>query len=296
MSLTWRDVARKDFEDAVRSKLLWGLTVTFVGLMSVFMVIAYASESGDVEPIGAFTFLAGWSQFFVPLIAVIVGYMAIVGERRSGSLRVLLSFPFSRAAIVVGKVVGRTGVVATTIIVGFVVVSGLVIVLAGVPPAVDAVTMIALTIALGLTFTGASVGISAGTKTRGTAMALAVGMFLVLFILWDAIAVGIYYLAYGARPGLQVESWYLFVRSINPIEAYRAGLSAIAGEYVWPIINLGLEDIPMEATADERMLAERISGEIPFYLHSWFSGIIFLVWTAVPIGIGYVRFRRGDIE
>lgn len=296
MSVTWRHVARKDFEDAVRSRLLWGLTVTFAGLLSIFLVIAYAAEGGDVEPIGMFTFLAGWSQFFAPLIALIVGYMAIVGERRSGSIRVLLSYPFSRAAIVGGKVVGRTAVVVISVLVGFLVVSVIGMVVAGMPPIRQAVAIMALTTILALTFSAVAVGISAGTKSRGAAMALAVGLFFVLFLMWEAVAVGLYYLVHGARPGLTVDAWYLFVRQLNPIEAYRVGLSTIAGEYVWPIANLGLEDIPPGTEPESRMLAERLAGSTPFYLQTWFSGIIYGAWMAIPVAIGYLRFRRGDIE
>jgi ABC-2 type transport system permease protein len=39
MTATWTDVARKDFEDAVRSKMLWGLIVVFVA----FLVMALLS-------------------------------------------------------------------------------------------------------------------------------------------------------------------------------------------------------------------------------------------------------------
>ena len=296
MTLTWRHVARKDFEDAVRSRLLWGLTATFVGLMSLFLVILVAVEGDSVPPLEGYIFLGSWSQFFVPLIALIVGYMAIVGERRSGSLRMLLSYPFSRESVVLGKVIGRTAVVTITILVGFAVVSAIVMAVLGVPDLIDALVVIGVTAVLGLTFTAAAVGISAGTSSRGTAMAIAVGLFFVLFILWEAVAIGLYYAVNGTRPGLVVDSWYLFIRQLNPIEAYRATLSSISGQFVWPIANLGLEDIPMEAAADDRMVAERVDGNKPFYLHPWFSGVVYAIWIVVPVTLGYLRFRGTDLE
>ncbi len=294
MSTTWRHVAAKDFEDAVRSKLLWGITLAIAVLMAIFMIVAYAADGGEVEPIGAFTFLGAWSQFFVPLIALIVGYMALVGERRSGSLRVLMSYPFSRLELVTGKVLGRALVVSIAIASGFVAVSALAVAVIGVPPLQDALAITLLTLALGLTFTATAVGISAGTRSRGAAMALAVGVFFLLFVLWDAVAVGAYFAVTGSRPGLQVEPWYLFVRQLNPIEAFRVALSSIAGEYVWPLVNLGLEDIPAE-TATDRRVAARVDGDLPFYLEPWMAGIVFAMWAVVPTVLGYARFRRTDI-
>lgn len=295
MSVTWKAVARKDFEDAVRSRLLWGLTGAFVGLLGIFLGVIVATEGGDIDPLEVFTFLGSWSQFFVPLIALIVGYMAIVGERRSGSLRMLMGYPFSRRAIVAGKLVGRTGVIALTIVIGFSVMTGIAIAFFGLPPIPDAAAIVLMTVGLGLTFTAIAVGISAGTSTRGRAMALAVGTFFVLFVLWEAIAVAIYYGMNGARPGLMVDAWYLFVRQLNPIEAFRMTLTAIAGDFVWPIVNLGLEDIPMETHANDRMASERIAGDRPFYLHPAMSGVVFLAWIIVPILLGYSRFKRSDL-
>lgn len=292
----WRDVARKDFEDAVRSRLLWGLTFTFVALMTIFFAVLWVAEGDDLDALEAFVFLGSWSQFFVPLIALVVGYMAIVGERRSGSLRVLLSFPVRRGSIVTGKVIGRTAVVCVTILVGFVALATLAGAVLGVPPVGDALTIVGLTVLLGLTFTAVAVGISASTGSRGTAMALAVGTFFVLFVLWEALAVAAYYAVHGARPGLTVDAWYLLLRQLSPIEAFRIGLSSVAGEYVWPLVNLGLEDIPMETDPEARTVGERVDGSRPVYLQPWFTLVTFLAWMVVPLTIGYRRFTRVDLE
>lgn len=296
MTVTWQDVAQKDFEDAVRSRLLWGLTIAFIGLMGIFLLVFVSTEGGEIDPLEALVFLGSWSQFFVPLIALIVGYMSIVGERQSGSLRILMSYPFTRKAIVCGKVIGRTVVISLTIAIGFGLMFALALAFLGIPPLIDALAIILLTVGLGLTFTAMAVGISAGTKSRGIAMALAVGMFFLLFVMWEAVAVAAYYLVHGARPGLTVDGWYLFIKQLNPIEAFRMTLTAIAGDYVWPLVNLGLEDIPMDIEQNDRMVAERVSGSTPWYLHPAMSGLVFLGWIVIPLLWGYRRFRRSDIE
>jgi len=43
------------------------------------------------------------------------GYMAVVGERRSGSIKILLGLPPNRADVVFGKLLGRMGVVGLAV-------------------------------------------------------------------------------------------------------------------------------------------------------------------------------------
>jgi ABC-2 type transport system permease protein len=298
MSVSWRDVARKDFEDAVRSRLLWGLTVAFVGLLSFFLVVGYVTGggNGDADAVGALTFIGQFASFFIPLIALIAGYMAIVGERQSGSLRVLMSYPFSRGAVVFGKLVGRSVVVGVTILAGLVVMIVLAAALTGSFPFVEFVEMVALTLALGLAFTGIAVGISATTRTRGKALALVVSVFFLLLAFWEAIAVGAYFLVNGTRPGLTVDAWYLFLYQLNPIDAYRFGLMEVVDGYIFPFVQLGLEDYSFAEVSGEQLLpSARVEGSVPFYLKPWFSVVTFLGWAIIPVLIGYQRFRSSDV-
>lgn len=297
MSVTWADVARKDFEDAVRSRLLWGLTVAFVALVGFFLIVAFVAQGGeDADALGALSFVGQWSLFFVPLLALIAGYMAVVGERQSGSIRVLMSYPFSRGAVVAGKLVGRSVVIAVTVLFGFAVASGLALALTGSIPILELIQIVGLTVLLGTTFTALAVGISAATSRRGTAMALAISIFFLLFVLWEAVAVGLYYLANGTRPGLSVEAWYMFVYQANPMHAYRMALTSIVDSYVFPIVQLGLEDVQTaEATGEQMRAGERVEGSMPFYLQPWFALVTYLVWAALPAAIGYRRFQSSDI-
>lgn len=298
MTVTWRDIARKDFEDVVRSKLLWGITIGFVGLLTFFLLVGYVSGNADEASMGEL--LAGMAQFvvfFIPLIALIAGYMSIVGERQSGSLRVLLSYPFSRSDVVTGKVVGRSVVVAATILFGFLVVTVLGLPLTGEFSVVELAQVTGVTIGLGVTFTAIAVGISAATSSRGTALAWVVGVFMLLLVMWEAVAVGIYYLVTGARPGLEVEAWYFALYQLNPLEGYRVAVGQVTNTYVWPMVQLGLEDIPFaEASAEDLRVESRVDGSLPFYLKPWASVLVFLGWITIPLMIGYRRFSSADLE
>jgi len=98
-----------------------------------------------------------------------------------------------------------------------------------------------ITIGLGVTFTAIAVRISAATSLAGTALAWVVGVFILLLVIWEAVAVGIYYVVTGARPDWK--SGVVF-RSVpaKSLEGYRIAVGQVTNNYVWPMVQLGLED------------------------------------------------------
>jgi ABC-2 type transport system permease protein len=296
--MTWQHVARKDFEDAVRSKMLWGVMGVFVGFMAFLLVLVSLQEppSGEEDlAMNALTLIAVLAQVFAPLVALIAGYMAVVGERRTGSLRVLLSYPHSRRDVVTGKLLGRSVVIAVTVGAGFVVNVALSALLFGVPQ-LEAFAGVLLSVTLlGLTFVGLAVGISAGTRTRGKAMALAIGLFLACFVFWDAAVAGFYAVVTGSLPGLEVEAWYFLAKQLNPLGAYRSVAEGFVDGRIQAMFQLGLEQIPSDTPPEERTLENRVEGPLPFYLTDWFAGVILAAWALVPPVLGSLRFERSDL-
>jgi ABC-2 type transport system permease protein len=297
--MTWQQVARKDFEDAVRSRMVWGIMGTFVLFMGFLLVLTSLQHTGasDGEDLamGALQFIAQLGQLFGPLLALIAGYMAVVGERRTGSLRILLGYPHSRRDVVAGKLVGRAAVIAVTIGVGFAVNVALSALLFGVPQlSAFAGVLLALTLA-GLAFVGLAVGVSAGVATRGKAMALAIGTFLACFVFWDAAAAGVYSVVTGSLPGLEVEGWYLLLKGLNPLGAYRTLAEGFVDGRVYPMFRMGLEQIPQGTSAEQLRPENRVNGSVPFYLRDWFSAVVLAAWGVVPVAVGYLRFERSDL-
>ncbi|MFT4931912.1 MAG: ABC-2 type transport system permease protein, partial [Natronomonas sp.] len=117
-------VARKDFQDAVRSRSLWTLSVVFVGLamLTTYMYIEFPEMLGGEEElsgVGLGLFLAGIASLFIGLTAIVITYKALAGERELGSMKLLLGLPHTRRDVVFGKVLGRTATLAIPIVVGF---------------------------------------------------------------------------------------------------------------------------------------------------------------------------------
>jgi ABC-2 type transport system permease protein len=297
MTATWTDVVRKDFEDAVRSKMLWGLGSVFVAflVMSLLSAEQLFPDPVTVDAAMALAGVAMLAQLFVPGIALVAGYLSVTGERRSGSLRVLLSYPFSRSDVVVGKFVGRSLVTATALAAGFAVASVLVVVLYGAPEVETFVGFVAASALVGLTFTGLAVGGSAAAATRGRAMALTVGSFVGMVFFWKPVVVGIHYAVEGSLPGIRADSWYFFLKRLNPLEAYRVFAGAVLGENVPAVPEFPLEDVPARTAAEQLELANRVAGEVPFYLQDWVAVVVLLAWAVVPVVVGYRRFEAADL-
>lgn len=290
-------VARKDFEDAVRSQMLWSLVGLLVGLITlVYGALWYFGEdlpSGELASI-----LALPMQVIVPLAALIVGYMAIVGERRSGSIKILLSLPPTREEVVAGKLLGRAGVIAVAVLAalaaGFVLTS----LLFGEALFGDFVGLAVATLLLGFAFVGIAVGFSAAMASRGRAMAGVVSTYLLFLGFWDVVVGGIYRLVTGSfppsvvTPESQIEAWALLVQRLNPMEAYGVVASALMGDQVMPLTL----QFPIGITLfGNEPLEDVVIGDLPFYLSEWFSVAVLLAWFLIPVLLGYLRFRGADL-
>lgn len=116
-------VAKKDFQDAVRSRGLIALTVIFVlftvggAYVGTQVAGVFGDEAGDT--LDLVYALQSPASFLVPIIALLIGYGAVAGERERGSLKFLLGLPHTRWDVVFGKIVGRSAVVTVSILVGF---------------------------------------------------------------------------------------------------------------------------------------------------------------------------------
>jgi ABC-2 type transport system permease protein len=122
---TWYPVAKKDFKDAIRSRGLWILSAVFTLIfISPVGVALYAGGIGPSVPDGGLGMRLIIERFYLdlvttvlPIVTLFVGVAAMTKEKTSGSLKILLSLPFSRRSVIVGKVIGRCAVVAVPFLV-----------------------------------------------------------------------------------------------------------------------------------------------------------------------------------
>ncbi|KYH25274.1 ABC-2 family transporter protein [Halalkalicoccus paucihalophilus] len=280
-------IAKKDFQDAVRSRGLIVLTAIFVLFTVAGAYIGtqvsglLGDEAGDT--LDLIIGLQTPASFLVPIIALLIGYGAVAGERESGSLKFLLGLPHTRQDVVLGKVLGRTAVVAVSILIGFV--AGMIAIFAftGSFSLLEYAVFTLLTVALGFVYVCIGVGLSSMTKSTTRAAVGAFGLLALFWILWSVIAQLLLYLTSGSVfPQPPIPGWYVAFLSLPPGPAYGSALGAILDE----------GGLAVASTYEGQGLVE---GGIPIVAEPWFGFVLLAAWAFVPLAIGLVRFDRVDL-
>ncbi|ELY50756.1 ABC transporter permease [Natronorubrum bangense] len=300
-----RAIARKDFQDAVRSWMFWGLSLFFfVLLVAVTGTISYFGE--DIAAEGATTealvlFVSQITRLVIPLIALILGWKAIAGERETGSIKILLSLPHSRKDVLLGKLLGRSAVLSVSLVVGFALAAIIVAALLGSFDIVDYVSLLVMAIIYGLAYTSIAVALSSITRSTTIAGAAMFGVFILFYIVWNALQTvfqvlmnrgtidGVSYTQEVAGPDGTAQQmtmdrlpdWALFIDMIDPGNAFQNAITVLSS-------TGGSE---LGTSYPDAWFANGV----PFYLENWFSFVILLLWIVVPMAIALYRFDRVDL-
>ena len=295
-------VAKKDFQDAVRSWLFWGLSVLFfLLLVGIAGALSYFGE--DIAAQGATTdalvfFVSQVTKWIVPLIALILGWKSIAGERESGSVKILLSLPHSRKDVVIGKLLGRSAVLSVSLTVGFVLAAALVAAFLGGFDIVDYGGLLVMSMTYGMAYTSIAVSLSSLTRSTTIAGAAMFCVFLLFYVVWNSL--GVIFRLLGEREFLffdtvtytqefqgqemmaeRRQDWTYFITNLDPGQAYNRGLTFLTD----------VDLLEQGSTTSAQMFG----GELPIYLNDWFSFMILLFWIVVPLVIALYRFDRVDI-
>lgn len=274
-------IAKKDFADAARSKLLWGTVLVLL----VVTVPNYISQNtgGLLDTPGeAVRFIPLVFESYVAPISMIAAYKSVVGERESGSLRVLFGLPTTRRDFVLGKAIGRAAVVAVILLTATFAIGAIAAVIHGTLPVLRFVAIAGYVALYGLVWVGITVGISAAVSSRLKAIAAVLGLFLFFgpFQLWNLLAVPLFALVFtggASTAGIDPLSmstwpkWYQYVQRLNPIENF-----TLTRHYVRRLAD---PSIP-------------IGGHQTVHL---FGIAVLVAWCVVPLLIGYWRFERADL-
>lgn len=303
--MTWIAVARKDFRDARRSYWLWGLATILSALLAIGPLLIAVGwiqfnqpQDGSAVTTDFYVqLMVGVLAFFVPIVAIVLAYDSITGERDSGTLKLLLSLPHSRLDVVVGKALGRGVVVAVAVLLAFVVAALVILATPFEFAFANYVLFALLTVVLGLAFVGLSVGFSAAADTSRRAMIGTVTMFVLFTLVWGRFANGlVQLLSDNTDLGSDVlVPLHLFVTILNPTEAYRTlAYSLLSGNPLGARVGLvgsgGLQGQFMQA-----QYAQIMGDSLPFYLSDPFVALVLLFWIAVVPLVGYWVFEEADL-
>ena len=262
-------IAAKEFRDRMRNR--WVLAVALV--FTVFsLVIAYfgGAQQGTVGFRSIeFTIasLVSLVIYLIPLIALLLGFDAIVGERERGSLDLLLSLPITRLELLLGKYLGLAAALALSTLAGF----GMVAVLLSRQMSWASMYhyfgFMLSSVLLGLAFLSLAVLLSVLARDRTRASGLAIATWFFFVLVFDLLLLGVLVGSGGRFGG---ESFALLLL-LNPADVFR-------------ILNVfSLEDV--------RTLYGLATVVPPAMGSPLKMGGAMLVWIAVPLALAHWRFK-----
>jgi Cu-processing system permease protein len=268
--LPLRVIAAKEFRDRIRSRWVLAVAVVF----TVFaLVIAYfgAAQQGAVGFRNIDVTIASLVSlviYLIPLIALILGFDAIVGERERGSMDLLLSMPITRLELLLGKYFGLALALTAATISGF----GLVgIILATQMPAASLIHYAGFmlsSILLGLVFLAMAVLLSTYANDRTRASGVAIGLWFFFVLVFDLLLLGAL-VASGGEYGAAVFPYLLL---LNPADIFRI-LNIFSMEEVRSLY--GLATVFPEALTDPPLLVA-----------------LMVLWIVIPLSIAVRRFSQ----
>ena len=262
-------IAAKEFRDRMRNR--WVLAVALV--FTVFsLVIAYfgGAQQGQVGFRSIeFTIasLVSLVIYLIPLIALLLGFDAIVGERERGSLDLLLSLPITRLELLLGKYLGLAAALTLSTLAGFGMVAVLLSQRMSWASLYHYFGFMLSSVLLGLAFLSLAVLLSVLARDRTRASGLAIATWFFFVLVFDLLLLGVLVGSGGRFGG---ESFALLLL-LNPADVFR-------------ILNVfSLEDV--------RTLYGLATVVPPAMGSPLKMGGAMLVWIAVPLALAHWRFK-----
>ena len=274
-------VIRKDFQDSIRSFSLLATTLLFVAFATFLALIQwiplmYQDSTVNTSTLALLNSMRQPTVFMVPLIGLVLAYDTIAGERERGTIRVVLGLPNSRAEVVFGKFVGRTTVIAVSILAGYAVAGAVALATYESFDFVAFSQYTLLTVFYGAVYVGLATGFSAAMESKQRAIVGAGALYSVFLLGWDVALLVLQLAIYGNDiPETGLPDWFKFIGTLNPSTAFMKATRAVIPEY----------------------------SEITFYpegsavyLDDWVGFLTLLLWGALPLVLGYLRFEATDIR
>ncbi len=262
-------IARKELRERLRSR--WVLAVAAVFTLFA-LVIAYfgAAQQGAVGFKGielTIASLVSLAIYLVPLIALILGYDAIVGERERGSLDLLLSLPITRMELLAGKYLGLAAALAVSTLAGFGLVGILLVVQGGLDALFHYSGFVLSAILMGMAFLSLAVLVSVLAASKTAASGAAIALWFAFVLVYDLVLLGLLVLTEGALPAALVSGLLL----LNPADVFRV-LNVFSLEEVKTLYGLA-------TVASDTLTAP------------WLLGAAMGAWIVAPLALALARFR-----
>jgi Cu-processing system permease protein len=262
-------IAEKEFWDRIRNR--WVIAVAAVFALFA-LAIAYlgAAQQGAVGFRGIDATIASLASlviYLLPLIALLLGYDAIAGERDKGSLDLMLAMPITRFELLLGKYSGLALALAFSTLAGFGLAGLVLSYRIGLSALVRYGLFLGSALLLGWAFLSVAVLLSVLARDRIRASGAAIALWFFFVLVYDLVLLGVLVLSEG-RLGAGMLSALLM---LNPADVFRI-LNVFGSESVRQLYGL--------ATVFPQSLA-----------NPWLLVGAMLAWIGVPLVLAIWRFR-----
>ena len=280
-------ITKKEILDNIRNKWVIILTIIFASLTLLASYAGSIISSGWQDLSGTIGSMIALVQYLISIIALVLGYSAIIGEIESGSMNSLLSLPTTRNEILLGKFFGLGTILSISILSGFGLAGVIIGLNVGSVNYGEFLFFIAASILMGLIFLSIGFCISTIFKKRSSAMGAAIFTWVFFAIIWLLI-VGAIVIAtnpdlMNIDPSESPEDLEMDIPEViyisdffNPISAYSRLIT----------LNVGTIDSTSYENIDLRP---------PDYINSINMFITMCIWLFTFLLLAFWRFNKKDI-
>jgi Cu-processing system permease protein len=270
-------IAGAEIRAAVRNRWVLATTLLLAALALTLSFLGSApAGTVGVGPLEVTVVsLSSLTIFLVPLIALLLAYDAIVGEAERGTLLLLLAHPVARWQAVLGKFLGHTAVLAFATGLGYGA-AGLVLGWGAAAPDAQSwlafTAMIGSSVLLGMAFLALGYLVSVAARDRGMAAGLAIGIWLLLVLLYDMALLGA--LVWDQGKTLTAAA-FNFLLLLDPADVYR--LFNLSGFDKVSVFS-GMAGLAAQAQLGRGALLAALG-----------------LWVAVPLALAALLFGRKQL-
>lgn len=183
-------IAGREYRIASGGRWGIGLAVLFA-LFSIGIVGFGTSRVGPGQYDAVLASLAELGVYLIPLVALAVGYDAVVGAEESGALDMLFALPVSRGQVVYGKYLGRVAVLGGAMLIGLGAGGVAVVSVIGIGGIGKYAAFTLIAVAAASAFLGIGVLVSTVTREKARALAIALAAWVWFVLLHDLAAIAL---------------------------------------------------------------------------------------------------------
>lgn len=262
-------LAGKELRDRLRNR--WVLAVALV--FAVFSALITWGGGAQQGAIGlrslefTITSLVSLVIYLVPLVALLLGFDAVVGERERGSLDLLLALPITRLELLLGKYLGLAAALALAMLGGLAAVGIVLGQQFGRAGWFHYGGFVLTSLLLGLAFLSLALLLSVLARDRTQASGMAIALWFLFVLVFDLALLGLL-VASGGRWG---GAWLPYLLLLNPADIFR-------------ILNV--------FSLDDMRRVFGLAAIVPPALgQPWLLGATMAAWIAAPLALASWRFK-----